>query len=76
MQLISKTHLNRALIGCSCVFQLERHSFVSVRPERGDERGYDLIFLLERNLMISSIAIKEAEEYTTRRRVDDLVNAR
>jgi hypothetical protein len=76
MQLISKTHLNRALIGSSCVFQHKRYSFVSICPERGDERGFDLIFLLERNLVISRIAIKEAEEYTTRRRVDDLINAR
>jgi hypothetical protein len=53
MQLISKAHLNRALIGRSCVFQPERHSFVSVCTERGDERGFDLIFLLERNLVIS-----------------------
>jgi hypothetical protein len=53
MQLINKAHLNRALIGCSCIFQPERHSFVSVRPERGDERGFDLILLLERNLVIS-----------------------
>jgi hypothetical protein len=36
---------------------------------RGDERGFDLIFLIEHNLVISQIAIKEAEEYTTRRRV-------
>jgi hypothetical protein len=53
MQLISKAHLNRALIGCSCIFQPKRHSFVSVRPERGDERGFDLVLLLERNLVIS-----------------------
>jgi hypothetical protein len=64
------------LIGFTCVFQPERHSFVSVCPEQGDERGFDLIFLLERNLVISRIAIKEAEEYTTRRRIDNLINAR
>jgi hypothetical protein len=75
MQLINKTHLNRALIGCSCVSQPERHSFVSVRPKWGDERGFDLILLLERNLVIPRIAIKEAEEYTTRRRVNNLIDA-
>jgi hypothetical protein len=52
MQLISKAHLNHALIGCSYVFQPERHSFVGVCPERGDECGFYLIFLLERNLAI------------------------
>jgi hypothetical protein len=67
MQLISKTHLNRVLIGCSCIFLPERHSFVSVCPDWGDECCFDLIFLLERNLVISRIAIKKAEEYTTRR---------
>jgi hypothetical protein len=76
MQLISKAHLNRALIGRSCIFQPERHSFVGLCPERGDECGFDLIFLLERSLVISRIAIKEAEGYTTCRRVDDLINAR
>jgi hypothetical protein len=45
MQLISKTHLNRVLIGCSYIFQPKR--------KRGDERGFDLIFLLECNLVIS-----------------------
>jgi hypothetical protein len=53
MQLISKAHLDRALIGCSYVFQPEGHSFVSICPVRGDERGLDLIFLLEHNLVIS-----------------------
>jgi hypothetical protein len=53
MQLIGKAHLNSALIGCSCIFQPERHNFVGVSPKRGDERGFDLIFLLECNLVIS-----------------------
>jgi hypothetical protein len=52
MQLISKAHLNGALIGCSCIFQPEAHSFVGVRPKRSDERSFDLIFLLECNLVI------------------------
>jgi hypothetical protein len=76
MQLISKAHLDRALISRSCVFQPKGHSFVSLCPEQGDERGFDLIFLLERNVVISRITIKEAEDYTTRRQVDDLINAR
>jgi hypothetical protein len=53
MQLISKAHLDRALIGRSCVFQPEGRSLVSICPERADEHGFDLIFLLERNLVIS-----------------------
>jgi hypothetical protein len=53
MQLIGEAHLNGALIGCSSIFQTERHSFVGVSPERSDERGLDLILLLERNLVIS-----------------------
>jgi hypothetical protein len=53
MQLISKAHLDRALIGCSCVFQPEGHSFVSICLVWGDECGLDLIFLRERNLVIT-----------------------
>jgi hypothetical protein len=53
MQLINKAHLDRALVGCSSVFQPKGHSFVSICPVRGDERSLDLIFLLERNLVIS-----------------------
>jgi hypothetical protein len=76
MQLIGKAYLNSALIGCSCIFQTERYSFVGVSPERGDKCGLDLILLLERNLVISRITIKKAKEYTTRHQVDDLINAR
>jgi hypothetical protein len=53
MQLIGKTHLNSALISCSCIFQTKRHNFVGVSPVWGDERGLDFILLLERNLVIS-----------------------
>jgi hypothetical protein len=53
MQLIREAHLDRTLIGCSCVFQPEGHSFVGICPVRGDEHCLDLVLLLERNLMIS-----------------------
>jgi hypothetical protein len=76
MQLISEAHLDCALIGCSIIFQPERHSLVGVCPEWGDKRGLYLIFLLEHDLMVPRIAVKEAEEYTTRRQVDNLINAR
>jgi hypothetical protein len=32
VQLIRKTHLDRTLIGCSCVLQPEGHCFVGVIP--------------------------------------------
>jgi hypothetical protein len=76
MQLIGEAHLNCALIGCTCVFQPERHSFVGICPERGDKHGLYLIFFLERDLVVPRIAVKKTEEYTTRRPVDDLIDAR
>jgi hypothetical protein len=76
MQLIKEAHLNCVLIGCTCVFQPERHSFVGICPEQGDKRGHYLILFLECDLLVPRIAVKEIEEYTTRRRVDDLIDAR
>jgi hypothetical protein len=75
MQLLSEAHLNCALIGCTYIFQPERHSFVGICPERGDKRGFYLIFLLERDLVVPRIAVKEAEEYTTHHRVYNSINA-
>jgi hypothetical protein len=34
-----------------------------------------LILFLECDLLVPRIAVKEIEEYTTRRRVDDLIDA-
>jgi hypothetical protein len=76
MQLINEAYLNCALIGCTCIFQPERYSFVGICPEWGDKRDLYLIFLLECNLVVPRIAVKETEEYTTHRRVDDLIDAR
>jgi hypothetical protein len=79
MQLISEAHLNCALIGCTYVFQPERYSFVGICPERGDKHGHYLIFLLEHDLAVPRIAVKETEEYRTppsSRRLDRCVVAR
>jgi hypothetical protein len=53
VQLIREAHLDRVLIGCSCILQPEGHGFVGLCPVRGDECCLDLVLLLERNLMIS-----------------------
>jgi hypothetical protein len=52
MQLIREAYLDCVLIGCSCVFQPERHGFVGICPERGDKRSFYLIFLLEHDLVV------------------------
>jgi hypothetical protein len=46
-----------------------------MRSKGGDERSFDLIFLLESYLMVARVAVKEGEQDTASRRVDDLVNA-
>jgi hypothetical protein len=65
------------LLVCSIgVLQPEGHGRVAVRAERGDERGLLLVFFLDRNLVVSGVAVEEAEQVAARRGVDDLVNPR
>jgi hypothetical protein len=63
------------LIRGSYVLQPEGHNLVGICSKRGDEYCLDLVFFLEGNLMLAQVAIKEGEQDTTGRRVDDLIDA-
>jgi hypothetical protein len=63
------------LIDGSCVLQPERYCSISICSKGGDERRFDLIFLLESDLMIARVAVEEGEQDAASRGVDDLIDA-
>jgi hypothetical protein len=63
------------MVCCFCIFETEWHANVTVRSERCDERGHELVGLLHCDLMVAGIRIKEAEDFTPRGRVDYLIYA-
>jgi hypothetical protein len=75
VQLIREAQLDGPLIGGSCVLQPEGHRGVCVCSKEGDERHFDLVFLLESYLMITRVAVEEGEQDAASCRVDNLVDA-
>jgi hypothetical protein len=60
------------LVGDVGVLQRERHCCVEVGAKWGDERGLLIVFFLDGDLVVSRVAVKEAEQVAARRGVDDL----
>jgi hypothetical protein len=78
VELSLETGLDSSLIGGAGILQPERNGRVEVGAERGDaergdERGLLLVFFLDSYLVLPGVAVKEAEQVTTRRGVDDLI---
>jgi hypothetical protein len=57
--LLLQTSLHHLLVSCSSVLQDERHGDVAVGSVQGDEGRLDLIWLVQRDLVIARIGIKE-----------------
>jgi hypothetical protein len=76
VELSLETGLDSSLVGGAGVFQPERQGRVAVGAERGDERGLFPVFFLDNNLVVPRVAVKEAEQVTARRGVDDLIYPR
>jgi hypothetical protein len=66
--------LDSSLVGSSGVLQPEGHGHVAVRAKRCDERGLFLVFFLDSDLVVSGVAVEEAEQVAACRGVDDLIN--
>jgi hypothetical protein len=75
VQLACETELDHSLVRGTCVLQPEGHGCIGIRTIGCDERGLDLVFFLEGNLMVARVAIKEAKQYAAGCGVDDLVDA-
>jgi hypothetical protein len=76
VELFLETFLNSSLVGGAGVLQSERHCRIAVGAKRGDERGLLLVLFLGSDLVVSGVAVEEAEHVAARRGVDDLVNPR
>jgi hypothetical protein len=64
------------LVSGTSVLQPERHRHVALGAEEGDERCLLLVFLLDCDLVVAGVAVKEAEQVAACRGVDDLINPR
>jgi hypothetical protein len=74
--LVLEAHLDGSLVGHPGILKPERHSRVAVGVEGRDEGRFDLVFLLQGDLVIARITIKERQELATGCGVHDLVYTR
>jgi hypothetical protein len=61
VELLLEAGLDSSLVGGVGVLQPERHRCVAVSAERGDEHGLLLVFFLDGDLVLSRVALEEAE---------------
>ena len=59
--LLIEAHLDSPLISHPDILEFEGHCGIAIRAERHDERCLDLIFFLERDLVIAGVTVKERE---------------
>jgi hypothetical protein len=76
VELPLETGLDSSLVSSAGVLQLEGHGHVAVRAKRGDEHGLVLVFFLDCDVVVPEVAVKEAEQVSARRGVNDLVYPR
>jgi hypothetical protein len=76
VELLLEIGLDSSLVGGASILQTERHRCVVVGAKWGDEHGLLLIFFLDGDLVVSRVAVEEAEQVTTRHGVNDLINPR
>ena len=74
--LLIEAHLDGPLIGRPSVLESEGHGGVAVRTEGRDERRLDLVFILEGDLVIARVTIKEGEQFAAGGGVYNLVYPR
>jgi hypothetical protein len=70
-----RTILYTPLVHCPCAFESEGYCCITKCTEQSNERCIDLIFDLERYLMIPQVTIQEAQETASGRGVHNLVNS-
>ena len=74
--LLIETHLDGPLVGRLGVLEFEGHGGIAVCTERRDERCLDLVFFLERDLVIVGVTVKEGEQFVAGGTVYNLVYPR
>jgi hypothetical protein len=76
LDFINKALLDSALVCGPRILKPKRYSRVTVGAERRNEGRLDLIILVERNLVITRVAIKKRQELAAGCGINDLVYAR
>jgi hypothetical protein len=76
LDLISKALLDSTLVCCPCVLKPEQHSHVAIGAERCDEGRLDLIILVERDLVITKVAIEKRQQLAAGCGINNFVYAR
>ena len=59
--LLIEAHLDGPLVGCLGILESEGHGGLAIHTKRRDERCLDLVFFLERNLVIAGVTVEEGE---------------
>ena len=67
--------LNHALVGCTGVFEPERHGVETEGAIWSDECRCGLVGLCHLDLMVSGVCVEEAERVVSCGSIDDLIDA-
>jgi hypothetical protein len=76
LDLISKAVLDSTLVRGPHVLKPERHSHVAVGGKRCNEGCFDLIILVESDLVITRVAIEKGQQLAAGCGINDFVYAR
>jgi hypothetical protein len=68
--------LDSTLVCSPCVFVPKRHGCVTICAKRSDERSFDLVDGVQRDLVITRVVVEEREKFASGRRVNHLVDTR
>jgi hypothetical protein len=61
VELLLEAGLDSSLVGSTGVLQPERHCREAVGAKRGDEHSLLLVFFLDSDLVVTGVAVEEAE---------------
>ena len=74
--LLIEAHLDGPLVGHPGVLESEGQGGITICTEGRDERHLDLIFFLERDLVIAGVTFKEGEQFAASGGVYNLIYLR
>ena len=72
--LVLENLIDQSLIGCSCIFQAEKHHFIAINIFVDYESSVFLILRNHPDLVVAQEGIHEAEYHLSRHCIDYLIN--